>query len=139
MFRCRSCVRPGARRVQLCATITKLGRRRDLCQILRMMESLFPIRIALLAAGLSLCACQSQQSAAPVVSTPPPRVPSPTSGSAQPLPPDSAPAIARREVIRRQERIRQMDEAAIRASQAMAEDDLEGAVSGFRRAVGGLP
>ena len=32
-----------------------------------------------------------------------------------------------------------MDEAAIRASQALAEDDLEGAVDGFRRAVDGLP
>ena len=54
-------------------------------------------------------------------------------------PDESVPAIARREVIRRQERVRQMDEAAIRASQALANDDLEGAVDGFRRAVDGLP
>ncbi len=58
---------------------------------------------------------------------------------AQALPDDSVPAIARREVIRRQEQIRRMDEAALRASQAMAEDDLEGAVGGYRRAVDGLP
>lgn len=32
-----------------------------------------------------------------------------------------------------------MDEAALRASQAMADDDLEGAVEGYRRAVDGLP
>ena len=32
--------------------------------------------------------------------------------------------------------IRQMDEAALRASQRMAEDDLEGAVEGYRRAIG---
>jgi len=50
--------------------------------------------------------------------------------------PGSVPSIARREVIRRQEMVRQMDEAAIRASQRMAEDDLEGAVEGYRRAIG---
>jgi len=104
------------------------------------MDSLLRLRLTLLATGWLLCACQSPQDVAPATSAAPPRVPSPTnSGTAQPLPPDSAPAIARREVIRRQERIRRMDEAAIRASQALAEDDLEGAVSGFRRAVGGLP
>ena len=51
-------------------------------------------------------------------------------------PPDSVPSIAQREVIRRQEMVRQMDDAAIRASQRMAEDDLEGAVEGYRRAIG---
>ena len=67
---------------------------------------------------------------------------SPTASSsvptAQPLPDDSVPAIAQREVIRRQEQIRNMDDAALRASQAMAEDDLEGAVDGYRKAVDGL-
>ncbi|MCB1234793.1 MAG: hypothetical protein KDM91_06960 [Verrucomicrobiae bacterium] len=52
---------------------------------------------------------------------------------------DSVPAIAQREVIRRQERIRQMDEAALKASQRMAADDLEGAVDGYRQALRGLP
>ena len=47
------------------------------------------------------------------------------------------PAIAQREVIRRQEQIRSMDEAALRASEAMARDDLEGAVSGYRQAING--
>lgn len=47
------------------------------------------------------------------------------------------PAIAQREVIRRQEQIRRMDEAALRASEAMAHDDLEGAVSGYRQAIDG--
>jgi hypothetical protein len=51
--------------------------------------------------------------------------------------PNSVPAIAQREVIRRQEMIRRMDEAAIQASQRMAEDDLEGAVKGYRRAMDG--
>ncbi|MCB1066205.1 MAG: hypothetical protein KDN20_25205 [Verrucomicrobiae bacterium] len=88
-----------------------------------------------------LAACQSPKEPSPVVqSVPPPPIPARSAAATpQTLPPDSAPAIARREVIRRQEQIRRMDEAALRASQAMAEDDLEGAVKGYRRAVDGLP
>lgn len=87
---------------------------------------------------LGSVACQSDPKPVVTPSRPAP-VPSASSGEAAPYPDDSVPAIARREVIRRQERVRQMDEAAIRASQALANDDLEGAVDGFRRAVDGLP
>jgi hypothetical protein len=51
--------------------------------------------------------------------------------------PNSVPSIAQREVIRRQEMVRRMDDAALRASQRMAEDDLEGAVEGYRKAMDG--
>lgn len=42
--------------------------------------------------------------------------------------------IAQREILRRQERIHQMDAAALEASRALSENDLEGAVNGFREA-----
>ena len=91
-------------------------------------------------------ACQQTKPVASSQAVPPPPIPASapaakpaTSSAAAPLPNDSVPAIARREVIRRQEQIRRMDEAALRASQAMAYDDLEGAVEGYRRAVDGLP
>lgn len=42
--------------------------------------------------------------------------------------------MARLEILRRQERIRQMDAAALEANRALSENDLEGAVSGFRQA-----
>lgn len=42
--------------------------------------------------------------------------------------------IAQREIIRRQERLRQMDAAALEANHALSENDLERAVSGFRQA-----
>lgn len=98
-------------------------------------------RLGIAAMWIVLAACQSKPSPSvatqPAPATTPRSAPAPA--SVEPLPDDSVPEIARREVIRRQERIRQMDEAALRASQAMAEDDLEGAVGGFRRAVDGLP
>ena len=86
--------------------------------------------------ALGLSACQQPAPTPPTVSAAPAPQASP---SATPMPDDSVPAIARREVIRRQEQIRRMDEAALRASQAMANDDLEGAVSGYRRAIDGTP
>lgn len=104
-----------------------------------------PARACLvLATMLAVGACRSTGPAVPAPSGPPaaahraaPAAPSAPVPSG-PLPDDSVPAIAQREVIRRQERIRQMDAAALKASQALAEEDLEGAVSGFRRAVDGL-
>lgn len=42
--------------------------------------------------------------------------------------------IAQREIIRRQERVHQMDAAALEANRALSENDLEGAVSGLREA-----
>ncbi|MCB1088686.1 MAG: hypothetical protein KDM63_16730, partial [Verrucomicrobiae bacterium] len=102
-------------------------------------ETAVAVSVAL---GLTLCACESSRSVA--TSPQPNRSVTPASGgvssgqATKPLPPDSVPAIAQREVIRRQEQIRKMDEAALRASQAMAEDDLEGAVKGYRQAVDGL-
>jgi hypothetical protein len=42
--------------------------------------------------------------------------------------------LAQREILRRQELIRQMDATALEASRSLSENDLEGAVSGFRRA-----
>ncbi len=47
--------------------------------------------------------------------------------------------IAQREILRRQERIRQMDAAALEANRALSENDLEGAVSGFRQVSGVTP
>ncbi|MBU6179654.1 MAG: hypothetical protein KGR69_08305 [Verrucomicrobia bacterium] len=47
--------------------------------------------------------------------------------------------IAQREILRRQERIRQMDSTALEANRALSENDLEGAVSGFRQASGVTP
>lgn len=47
--------------------------------------------------------------------------------------------IAQREILRRQERIRQMDATALEANRALSENDLEGAVSGFRQASGVSP
>lgn len=47
--------------------------------------------------------------------------------------------IAHREILRRQERIRQMDATALQANRALSENDLEGAVSGFRQASGTAP
>jgi hypothetical protein len=55
-------------------------------------------------------------------------VAAPTSGGSR------ASDIANREIIRRQEMLRRADETALRASQAMANGDLEGAVSGYRSA-----
>jgi len=42
--------------------------------------------------------------------------------------------IALREILRRQERLHQIDTAALEANRALSENDLEGAVSGFREA-----
>jgi hypothetical protein len=42
--------------------------------------------------------------------------------------------IAQREILRRQERLHQIDTAALEANRALSENDLEGAVSGFREA-----
>jgi hypothetical protein len=47
--------------------------------------------------------------------------------------------IAQREILRRQERVRQMDAMALEANRALSENDLEGAVSGFRHASGAAP
>lgn len=42
--------------------------------------------------------------------------------------------LARREILRRQERIQAADRAALESHQRMADGDLEGAVSGYREA-----
>ena len=42
--------------------------------------------------------------------------------------------IAQREILRRQERLHQIDAAALEANRALSENDLERAVSGFREA-----
>ncbi len=92
------------------------------------------------ACALLLAACQQSAPPPATATRQPVFAPSPAvAGAAPTASDDSVPAIAQREVIRRREQIRRMDEAALRASQAMAEDDLEGAVSGYRRAVDGLP
>jgi len=100
------------------------------------------VLLLLLGAGGLILAGVSCQSAPPPKVAPSRAAFSPTAGASvapvQPLPSDSVPAIAQREVIRRQEQIRRMDDAALRASQAMAKDDLEGAVGGYRKAIDGL-
>lgn len=90
--------------------------------------------------ALLLTACQQSAPPSATATRQPVYSPAPAVAGVAPTASDeSVPAIAQREVIRRREQIRRMDEAALRASQAMAEDDLEGAVSGYRRAVDGLP
>lgn len=64
-----------------------------------------------------------------------PRRPSPAHAPAPTVVPDNPISeIAQREILRRQERLHQMDAAALEASRALSENDLEGAVSGFREA-----
>jgi general secretion pathway protein D len=50
-----------------------------------------------------------------------------------------APGVASRYVIRLQERVRKADEAALRGSQLLADDDFEGAIREFRAALDLLP
>ena len=125
---------------------TERARRVCIGKVLELCQSAAMKTVGILSISLAmgcLAACQSPKVPSPVAqSVPAPPIPERSAVAApqtQTLPPDSAPAIARREVIRRQEQIRRMDDAALRASQAMAEDDLEGAVKGYRQAVGGLP
>ncbi len=69
--------------------------------------------------------------------SPPPEsaaVRQPVPAVSAPLPDNAISEIAHREIVRRQERIRQMDEAALGASRALSQKDLEGAVAGFREA-----
>lgn len=73
---------------------------------------------------ISLSACGSR----PQVTTAAP-VPAPTV-----VPDNPISQIAQREILRRQERIRRMDATALEANRALSENDLEGAVSGFREA-----
>jgi hypothetical protein len=64
-----------------------------------------------------------------------PRSPSPAAAPAPTVVADNPVSeIAQREILRRQERLHQMDAAALGASRALSENDLEGAVSGFREA-----
>ena len=88
--------------------------------------------------ALAGCAHKSPRTA----STAAPAQPAPAASpvrKASPPPANSIPGIAQREVIRRRERLRQIDDAALRAHQAMAEGDLENAVSQYRSALNGLP
>jgi hypothetical protein len=55
--------------------------------------------------------------------------PAPTVASDNPIS-----EIAQREILRRQERLHQIDAAALEANRALSENDLERAVSGFREA-----
>jgi hypothetical protein len=83
--------------------------------------------IAICFFALLLGACGSTQ--------PMPRITSPAPAPAPTVVPDNPVSeIAQREILRRQERIHQMDAAALGASLALSENDLEGAVSGFREA-----
>lgn len=98
------------------------------------MNTIFCDRRWLCAIAVTLASCSTRQAPRSLTksATQTASAPQPVAVSAD------VPAIAQREVIRRQERIRQMDEAALRASEAMARDDLEGAVGGYRRAINGL-
>lgn len=55
------------------------------------------------------------------------------------IPENPISSIAGREIVRRQERIRSADEAAIRAGQRSASGDLEGARAGYSKALATLP
>lgn len=83
---------------------------------------------ALALAVLGGCASPTAGISTGSPTSPPPAAPSTA------VPDNAISEIAQREIVRRQERIRQMDEAAMGASRALSENDLEGAVSGFREA-----
>jgi len=99
--------------------------------------------LAALAALALLASCRSPQrkEISPplaVAAHPSPARPSPPPGPAA-APANPVSDLARREILRRQERVRRMDAAALEANRALAENDLEGAVGGFRQASSGLP
>ncbi len=81
--------------------------------------------IACLIASLSGCGSRTQSTTA---------APAPASTA---VPDNAISEIAQREIIRRQERMRQMDAVALEANRALSENDLERAVSGFRQASSG--
>lgn len=83
-----------------------------------------PLSATLLATLTMSCASPHKSVIAPV--------PAPTV-----VPDNAISEIAQREIIRRQERLRQMDAAALEANRALSESDLERAVSGFRQASSG--
>jgi hypothetical protein len=76
----------------------------------------------LLALVVTSCASPKRPATAPPVAAP------------TAVPDNPISEIAQREILRRQERIRQMDATALEANRALSENDLEGAVSGFRQA-----
>jgi len=94
--------------------------------------------LAALVSMAALASCRSPQRK---------KIPPPLAVAAHPAPaPITAAAptnpvsdLARREILRRQERVRRMDAAALEANRALSENDLEEAVGGFRQASSGLP
>jgi hypothetical protein len=80
------------------------------------------IATTLLAFMVTSCAIQKRSATEPPVAVP------------TAVPDNPISEIAQREILRRQERIRQMDATALEANRALSENDLEGAVSGFRQA-----
>ena len=94
-----------------------------------------PLR--LIAAAVALMAASACESRTPTAASPQPPQPRPTAV----IDPSSSPisAAAEREIIRRQEAMRRADEAALRAARQMSEGDYEGAMSGYRGALGELP
>jgi hypothetical protein len=85
------------------------------------------IAATLLAFMVTSCAIPKRSPTAPPVAVP------------TAVPDNPISEIAQREILRRQERIRQMDATALEANRALSENDLEGAVSGFRQASGVTP
>lgn len=85
------------------------------------------IAATLLALVVTSCASPKRPATAPPVAVP------------TAVPDNPVSEIAQREILRRQERLRKMDAAALEANRALSENDLEGAVSGFRQASGVSP
>lgn len=83
---------------------------------------------------MTVCALTGCENTPPV-SRP---VPSPTPTRTI-IPDNPISDLAQREIIRRQERVRQMDAMALAANRSLSENDLERAVSGFRQASTGTP
>lgn len=105
----------------------------------RLLALLLPRGLATLvlpSCMLALAAC-STRSEPPVVQRLPQAQPTPRAEPGQ-VPPEIS-GIAEREIIRRQERMRQADEAALRAARRQADGDLEGATQEYRRAIDTLP
>ena len=87
------------------------------------------MKLTLSATSLAMLAISCASPHKSVIAPAPAPAPAPTVVSDNPIS-----EIAQREILRRQERLHQIDAAALEANRALSENDLERAVSGFREA-----
>lgn len=95
--------------------------------------------LSAVAIAIGLAGCRSNDLAA--TTSPAVRAPASTTGTPPArvaVPENEISELARREILRRRERVARADRAALESRQRMAEGNLEGAVSGYREAVSEL-